>query len=115
VLDPCPVDSRVLGVAGAVFAVMIQGYYSDPSGVVTYGFDAIAVSLLAANNPLGVVPAALLFGGLDMLQIQFQTAGIELPNRLVNLFPYVAVVVVLTVWGSTRMPSAVGEPYDTEE
>ncbi|QLG29479.1 ABC transporter permease [Halorarum halophilum] len=58
-------SGMVAGVAGAVFAIMIQGYYSDPGGVATYGFDAIAVSLLAANNPLGVVPAALLFGGLD--------------------------------------------------
>nr|WP_244605561.1 ABC transporter permease [Halorussus marinus] len=58
-------SGMVAGVAGAVFAVMIQGYYSDPSGIGTYGFDAIAVSLLAANNPLGVVPAGLLFGGLD--------------------------------------------------
>jgi simple sugar transport system permease protein len=58
-------SGMVAGVAGAVFAIMMQGYYSDPSGVATYGFDAIAVSLLAANNPLGVVPAGLLFGGLD--------------------------------------------------
>ncbi|WP_202614414.1 ABC transporter permease [Halostella litorea] len=58
-------SGMVAGVAGAVFAIMIQGYYSDPSGIGTYGFDAIAVSLLAANNPLGVVPAGLLFGGLD--------------------------------------------------
>lgn len=58
-------SGMVAGVAGAVFAVMIQGYYADPSGVGSYGFDAIAVSLLAANNPLGVVPAGLLFGGLD--------------------------------------------------
>jgi simple sugar transport system permease protein len=58
-------SGMVAGVAGAVFAIMIQGYYSDPAGVGTYGFDAIAVSLLAANNPLGVVPAGLLFGGLD--------------------------------------------------
>ena len=58
-------SGMVAGFAGAVFAIMIQGYYSDPSGVGTYGFDAIAVSLLAANNPLGVVPAGLLFGGLD--------------------------------------------------
>ena len=59
------VSGMVAGVGGAVFAIMIQGYYSDPSGIGTYGFDAIAVSLLAANNPLGVVPAGLLFGGLD--------------------------------------------------
>jgi len=58
-------SGMIAGIAGAVFAVMVQGYYSDPSGVGTYGFDAIAVSLLAANNPLGVVPAGLLFGALD--------------------------------------------------
>nr|WP_305794526.1 ABC transporter permease [Halomarina rubra] len=58
-------SGMVAGVAGAVFAIMVQGYYSDPGGIATYGFDAIAVSLLAANNPLGVVPAGLLFGGLD--------------------------------------------------
>ena len=63
----------------------------------------------------GSAAAALLFGGLDMLQIQFQTAGIEVSNRLVNLFPYAAVIVVLTVWGSTRMPAAVGESYESEE
>jgi len=55
------------------------------------------------------------FGGLDMLQIQLQTVGIEVPNRLVNLFPYAGVVLVLTVWGTTRTPSAVGETYESEE
>ena len=58
-------SGMVAGIAGAVFAIMIQGYYTDPSGIGTYGFDAIAVSLLAANNPLGIVPAGLLFGGLE--------------------------------------------------
>jgi simple sugar transport system permease protein len=58
-------SGMVAGVAGALFAIMIQGYYSDPAGIGTYGFDAIAVSLLAANNPLGVVPAGFLFGALD--------------------------------------------------
>ena len=58
-------SGMVAGIAGAVFAIMIQGYYSDPAGIGTYGFDAIAVSLLAANNPLGVVPAGFLFGALD--------------------------------------------------
>ena len=58
-------SGMVAGIAGAVFAIMIQGYYTDPSGIGTYGFDAIAVSLLAANNPLGIIPAGLLFGGLE--------------------------------------------------
>lgn len=58
-------SGMVAGIAGAVFAIMIQGYYTDPSGIGTYGFDAIAVSLLAANNPIGIIPAGLLFGGLE--------------------------------------------------
>ncbi len=55
----------VAGIGGAVFVVMTLSYYSNPAGIPTYGFDAIAVSLLAANNPLGVIPAGLLFGGLE--------------------------------------------------
>ncbi|MFP8955432.1 ABC transporter permease [Natrialbaceae archaeon A-CW3] len=59
------VSGMIAGLVGAVFAIMVQGYFIDPSGIGNYGFDAIAVSLLAANNPIGVVPAALLFGALD--------------------------------------------------
>lgn len=59
------ISGMVAGVAGAVFVIMIQGYYSDPGGIGYYGYDAIAVSLLAANNPLGVIPAGLLFGSLN--------------------------------------------------
>jgi len=58
-------SGMVAGLVGATFAIMIQGYFIDPTGIGNYGFDAIAVSLLAANNPLGVVPAALLFGAFD--------------------------------------------------
>ncbi|WP_232833706.1 ABC transporter permease [Saliphagus sp. LR7] len=65
IVSTMTVSGMVAGLAGAVFAIMIQGYYTDPNGVGNYGFDAIAVSLLAANNPLGVVPAGLLFGGLE--------------------------------------------------
>ena len=80
------------------------------------GWIGIVAYLFGNYNPVGAAAAALLFGGLVWLQLQFQTAGIEgIPNRLVNLFPYAAVVVVLTIWGSTRMPAAVGEPYESEE
>ncbi len=65
IVSTMTVSGMVAGLAGAVFAIMIQGYYTDPTGVGNYGFDAIAVSLLAANNPVGVVPAGLLFGGLE--------------------------------------------------
>ncbi|MEZ4511104.1 MAG: ABC transporter permease [Chloroflexota bacterium] len=48
--------------------VLTEGFASG------YGFDAIAVSLLALNNPLAIIPAAFVFGilriGGDFLQIR---------------------------------------------
>jgi simple sugar transport system permease protein len=104
------------GLGGAVLLAHAGSFTGTGDTMVNgRGWIAIVSYLFGNYNPLGAAGAALLFGGLDMLQIQFQTAGIELPNRLVNLFPYVAVIVVLTLWGSTRMPSSVGEPYESEE
>jgi simple sugar transport system permease protein len=88
-------SGMVAGVAGAVFAIMIQGYYSDPAGVGTYGFDAIAVSLLAANNPLGVVPASLLFGGLDSAAA-YISINSDVPVQLIDGIVGLVVLFVAT-------------------
>src|SRR5262245_36832057 len=52
--------------AGLAGAVEILGLYRTlPATFATgYGFDAIAVALLAGSRPLGILPAALLWGGL---------------------------------------------------
>lgn len=50
------------GLAGAVYVLMSLGYWT--SSIPAYGFDGITVSVLATNNPLGAIPAALLFGAL---------------------------------------------------
>ncbi|WP_349292256.1 ABC transporter permease [Halobacterium zhouii] len=76
-------SGMIAGLAGAVFAVMILGYYSDPATFPRFGFDAIAVSLLAANNPLGVVPAGLLFGSLDAGG-QYIDFTLNIPAELVD-------------------------------
>ena len=51
--------------AGSAGAVEILGlYHTLPATFSTgYGFDAIAIALLAKSRPLGVLPAAL-WGGL---------------------------------------------------
>lgn len=48
------------GVGGAVYVMLIQGYFH--TGVAGFGFDGIAVAILAGNNPLGVPFAGALFG-----------------------------------------------------
>lgn len=76
-------SGMIAGLAGAVFAIMVVGGFVNPNGINTYGFDAIAVSLLAGNNPLGVIPAGLLFGGLTRGG-SFIGITTDIPSQLVD-------------------------------
>ena len=109
-------SGAMAGLGGAVLLANAGNFVGTGQTMVDgRGWIGIVAYLFGNYNPVGAAMAALLFGALDMLNVQFQTVGIDVPARLVNLFPYVAVLVVLTAWGKTRMPSKVGEPYETEE
>lgn len=58
-----------------------------------YGFDAIAVALLAKSNPIGVIPAAFLWGGLrngaGLMQVR---SGISID--LINVIQALVIVFV---------------------
>ncbi|TKX74072.1 ABC transporter permease [Halorubrum sp. GN11_10-6_MGM] len=105
------------GLGGAVLSIGIGSGFTG-TGVTMVdgrGWIAIVAYLFGNYNPLGTYGASLLFGAMDMLQIQLQTIGISLPGSITGLFPYVAVLVVLVVVGYTRVPAAVGEPYSKED
>ncbi len=52
------------GLAGLAGAIQTQGVFHEfqTNQSLTLGFDSIAVALLASNNPIGIIPSALLFG-----------------------------------------------------
>lgn len=58
------ISGALAGLAGGVEVMGVQGRIFDQfsSG---FGFTGIAVALLAKNHPIGVIPAALLFGALS--------------------------------------------------
>jgi len=104
------------GLAGAALSVGIGSGFTG-TGVTMVdgrGWIAIVAYLFGNYNPIGAFLASLLFGAMDMLQIQLQTVGINVPGSITGLFPYVAVLVVLALVGYTRVPAAVGEAYETE-
>jgi simple sugar transport system permease protein len=70
------------GLGGAVYVLMVASRWR--AGIPSLGFDGITVSILAGNNPLGVIPAALLFGALKTgsLAIEFELA---VPKQLVGV------------------------------
>lgn len=70
------------GIGGSMWVLMSEGRWVE--SVPALGFDGIAVSILAGNNPLGVLPAAALFGVLKggALQVGFQT---DVPPELIGV------------------------------
>ncbi len=70
------------GIGGSMWVLMAEGRWIE--SVPDLGFDGIAVSILAGNNPLGVAPAAALFGVLKggALEVGFQT---DVPTELVGV------------------------------
>jgi general nucleoside transport system permease protein len=70
------------GIGGAFWVLMVHGRWLE--SVPDLGFDGIAVSILAGNNPLGVGAAALLFGILDSGAQSISTAT-DVPPELVGI------------------------------
>jgi simple sugar transport system permease protein len=71
------------GLAGALDVVGLNYYYAAAftSG---YGFDSIAVALLARSNPIGVLPSALLFGALAAGSARMQFLS-QIPIDIIHL------------------------------
>lgn len=72
------ISGALAGFAGIV-EVLGVNYHMTDTVAAGYGFDAIAVALLARSNPWGVLPAALLFGalhnGASFMQLQTQVSS----------------------------------------
>ncbi|WP_049970855.1 ABC transporter permease [Haladaptatus cibarius] len=70
------------GIGGAIYVLMILGRWQ--TGVPSFGFDGITVTILAGNNPLGVPLAALLFGMLKSGSLTIDFA-LGVPKQLVGV------------------------------
>ena len=75
-------SGALAGLGGAVYVLMVLGNFQ--TGVPDYGFDGITVSILAGNNPVGAVGAALLFGVLKSGSIVVDV-GTDVPPQLVGV------------------------------
>ena len=83
----------VAGVGGAIYVMMVIGRWQ--TGLPPIGFDGIAVSVLAGNNPLGLIPSSLLFGVLESgsQSIQFE---LGIPRQLVGVLRGLIILLVAT-------------------
>ncbi|MEC2053868.1 ABC transporter permease [Peribacillus psychrosaccharolyticus] len=78
------ISGSFAGLAGAMEGLGTFGYAAIKTGFTGIGFDGIAVALLGGNTAIGVVFAAILFGGLKAgaLNMPYE-AGI--PSEIVDI------------------------------
>jgi simple sugar transport system permease protein len=72
------ISGALAGLAGADEVVGVS-HFMPPSFSIGYGYDSIAVALLAKSNPWAILPAAFLFGamrnGATFMQLQTQVSA----------------------------------------
>jgi len=104
------------GLGGAALSLDLATFGGNGQTMVNgKGFIAIVAYLFGNYNPIGAFLSTILFAGLDALQNGLQIADIAVPSQLIRAIPFVMVIVVLALFGRTRLPSAAGEHYESGE
>jgi general nucleoside transport system permease protein len=84
------------GVAGSMEALGTFGYATFRAANTGIGFDGIAVALLGANAPLGVLFGAILFGSLKQGALNMPNAA-GIPMEIVSII--IAVIILFVASG----------------
>ena len=105
------VGTALTGLAGAVLAVD-QLRLFHPGMTAGRGWIAIAVVIVAGWRPGRCVLVALLFGAIDMIQLQAQVESVPVPYELLMSLPYLATIALLALRpAAVRPPAALGRAY----
>jgi simple sugar transport system permease protein len=74
------------------------------------GWIALAIVVFASWRPWRVVLGAYLFGGITVLQLNLQAAGVKVPVELLSMSPYLITIVVLVLMSRDRTRTALNAP-----
>ncbi|MFW6376793.1 MAG: ABC transporter permease [archaeon] len=105
------------GIGGAGLSLGQVGQFVGTGATMVDGRGWIGITayLFGNYNPLGAFGASFLFASLDALQFRLQQVGAGFPPEIVQMVPYVSVIVVLALVGHTRIPDAAGQHYESGE
>lgn len=103
------------GLAGAYLSICQAKMFNDTL-IAGRGFIAVALVYFGQWHPLKIMFGALLFSAAQTLQYNVQGLGLSLPYEFFVMFPYVIVVVVLSLTAKNQIsaPTALGTSFDRE-
>lgn len=120
-LNVYAIRTAALAIGGSLMAVGGAFLTMAQLGSFTFGIIAgrgwvcIALIIFANWKAVNVLWGALIFGGVQALQLRLQTLGFKLPYELFLSLPYVVTIIALTIAGrNSSAPSALLKPYRRE-
>jgi simple sugar transport system permease protein len=93
VIVTCALAGAAAGLAGMVEVAAVHGT-ANASLIVGYGYTGILVAFLARQHPLGILPVAVLIGGIGASGGLLQRTE-HLPDATVNVLQGILFVVIL--------------------
>ena len=80
------------------------------------GWIALAIVVFASWRAGRVLVGAYLFGGVTVLQLNLQAAGVAIPAQYLSMSPYIVTILVLAVMSARRSrgtaaPASLGKPF----
>jgi len=75
------------------------------------GWIALAIVVFAGWKPWRLLLGAYLFGGVTVLQLNLQAAGLAIPVEYLSMSPYLATIIVLVIMSAGRAPGSLGRIF----
>jgi simple sugar transport system permease protein len=84
------------------------------------GWIALAIVVFASWRAGRVLLGAYLFGGITVLQLNLQAAGVKVPVEVLSMSPYLVTILVLVVMSArgraaTNAPAALGRSFHASD
>lgn len=81
------------------------------------GWIALALVVFASWKAGRVLLGAYLFGGVSVLQLNLQAAGVSIPVEYLSMSPYVITIVVLVIMSAdrSRAPASLGRVFHASQ
>ena len=81
------------------------------------GWIALALVVFASWKPWRVLLGAYLFGGVTVLQLNLQAAGLAIPVEYLSMSPYLITILVLVIMSAdrSRAPASLGRSFHASQ
>ena len=98
------------GLGGAYISLVRVPQWTDGM-TAGAGWIALAIVVFASWRPWRLLIGAYLFGGITVLQLNLQAAGIAIPVEYLAMSPYIATILVLVLISAGRAPGSLGKIF----